>query len=67
MWKKLGNAYYINKNYFEANRCYAEDAILRNDKKLVKLFLERAKKYQKTYEQKNYLIYIEKKLIKKQE
>ena len=62
MWKKLGNAYYINKNYFEANRCYAEDAILRNDKKLGKLFLERAKKYQKTYEQKNDLIYIEKNL-----
>ena len=62
IWKKLGNAYYINKNYFDANKCYAKNAILRNDKKLGKLFLERAKKYQKTYEQKNDLIYIEKNL-----
>ena len=62
MWKKLGNAYYIDKNYFAANKCYAKNAILRNDKKLGKLFLEKAKKYQKTNEQKNDLIYIEKKL-----
>ena len=34
-------------NYFDANKCYAKNAILRNDKKLGKLFLERAKKYQK--------------------
>ncbi|WHA04666.1 M48 family metalloprotease [Candidatus Bandiella numerosa] len=62
IWKKLGNAYYINQNYFEANKCYIEDAILRNDKKLGKLFLVRAKKYQKTTEQKNELAFIEKKL-----
>ena len=54
--------YYINQNYFEANKCYIEDAILRKDKELGKLFLARAKKYQKTTEQKNELAFIEKKL-----
>lgn len=66
IWKKLGNAYYINKDYFEANECYFESSIIIGDKKLSEIFLKRAQKYAKTIEQKNQLSFFEKKLTELQ-
>ena len=61
IWKKLGNAYYINKDYFEANKHYFESSIIVGDKKLSEIFLKRSQKYAKTIEQKNQIILLEKK------
>ncbi len=61
IWKKLGNAYYINKDYFEANKHYFKSSIIVGDKKLSEIFLKRSQKYAKTIEQKNQIILLEKK------